>query len=241
MVFNTSLLFFYARFGCFKTLITKNKSDFYRLKIDGVQHFIHLRKIDLAIFFEVFYKRTYFIPNGNIPKNSIIIDLGAHVGLTALYYINQYQPTFYLALEVDGNNFDLLEKNTKTLNSINRNVAISESNLPKYLKKSDVSYNHIVSAKGEDTSLIHTTTMAQVIQDYRLDRVDLLKIDIEGGEQALLKDAETWIHKVNHMIIELHEPYTIDLFCDDIEKYGFIVHHPNNVKGLKMIFAQRVW
>jgi len=240
LVCNTFLLFCYARFGFFKTLITRNNADFYRFKIDGVQYFIHLRKIDLAIFYEVFYKQTYFIPNGNIPKKSIIIDLGAHVGLTAQYYINQYKPTFYLAIEVDRNNFYLLEKNTKSLNTINQNVAISENNLPKYQTKSDVSYNHKVSTTGNDLSLVQTTTMDKVIRKYGLEKIDLLKIDIEGGEQALLKNAESWIHQVDHIIIELHEAYSIEQFCNDIEKHGFAVNRPNDVKGLKMIWAKRV-
>jgi FkbM family methyltransferase len=45
--------------------------------------------------------------------------------------------------------------------------------------------------------------------------VDLLKCDIEGAEQALFASCETWIHRVNSIIVELHPPYSVsDLLAD---------------------------
>jgi len=44
-----------------------------------------------------------------------------------------------------------------------------------------------------------------------LERIDLLKVDIEGAEAELLGEtAEQWIGRVGCIVIELHEELPID-------------------------------
>ena len=40
-----------------------------------------------------------------------------------------------------------------------------------------------------------------------IDRLDYLKVDIEGSELEVLQDAETWIAQVDAAAIELHDRY----------------------------------
>jgi hypothetical protein len=48
-------------------------------------------------------------------------------------------------------------------------------------------------------------TVDKIMQDYNLEKVDILKIDIEGAEKEVFTDTSSWIEKVNSIIIELHE------------------------------------
>jgi len=47
--------------------------------------------------------------------------------------------------------------------------------------------------------------MDSVIDEYRLDKIDILKIDIEGAEKEVFADTSSWIEKVDAIIVELHE------------------------------------
>lgn len=48
-------------------------------------------------------------------------------------------------------------------------------------------------------------TLGKIIADYQLNKIDILKIDIEGAEKEVFEDASSWIGKVEALIIELHE------------------------------------
>jgi hypothetical protein len=40
---------------------------------------------------------------------------------------------------------------------------------------------------------------------YGLEHIDLLKIDIEGAEKEVFRDASAWIDNVRMLVVELHE------------------------------------
>lgn len=40
---------------------------------------------------------------------------------------------------------------------------------------------------------------------HGLDRIDLLKMDIEGSEREVLADPSAWIDRVDALIVELHD------------------------------------
>jgi hypothetical protein len=50
--------------------------------------------------------------------------------------------------------------------------------------------------------------------------VDLLKCDIEGAEQELFADCSAWIGRVRNILIEVHRPYTTEMFLADLGRAG---------------------
>jgi hypothetical protein len=45
----------------------------------------------------------------------------------------------------------------------------------------------------------------KLIADYKLTKIDILKIDIEGSEKEVFNNCISWIDNVNSIIVELHE------------------------------------
>lgn len=43
------------------------------------------------------------------------------------------------------------------------------------------------------------------MRDYKLNHIEILKIDIEGAEKEVCESASAWIDKVGMMAIELHD------------------------------------
>jgi hypothetical protein len=43
------------------------------------------------------------------------------------------------------------------------------------------------------------------MEEFRIDRVGILKVDIEGAEKEVFSGAASWIDRVDGIIIELHD------------------------------------
>lgn len=66
--------------------------------------------------------------------------------------------------------------------------------------------------------------LAEVLSGLRLERVDLLKIDIEGSEFALLAGEPRWLDRVRRVVMEVHSHYgSADALRALLERRGFTV------------------
>ena len=59
---------------------------------------------------------------------------------------------------------------------------------------------------------VNCITIDSLLKDYHIDRIDILKMDIEGGEKEVLERAEGWSGKVKIISAELHDKICIG--CD---------------------------
>ena len=73
----------------------------------------------------------------------------------------------------------------------------------------------------------------------RLDRIDLLKVDIENGVEDLFRANNRWLDRVGLIVVELTARYPLDEFARDVVPYGFTVLHENSPEGNRMIMAVR--
>jgi hypothetical protein len=50
-----------------------------------------------------------------------------------------------------------------------------------------------------------TITIDKIMNDYDINELDILKMDIEGVEKEVFSDASRWIGTVKSIIVKLHE------------------------------------
>lgn len=214
------------------TLDTNNNETFvYKFKREGKKFNLYLRtfKGDIDIFYEVFWKRTYDKPLKILKeKSKVILDLGAHIGLTSIYLSLRYPEAKIIALEASTENFLLLKENTsafKNIECVNKAVYFEDGIVNFGGEK--LSYNQKVSDRGTPTIAV---SIDSLMKEYGLNQIDLLKVDIEGGEIDLLSKNNDWLEKVKNIIIEIHHPYTPEDLNKDLEAFGFkIRQHLNAV------------
>jgi FkbM family methyltransferase len=74
--------------------------------------------------------------------------------------------------------------------------------------------------------------MDDLFSKYHIDWVDFLKIDIEGSEFDLFREAPEWLSKVNRIAMEVHPKFGLasDL-QEKLESYGISVELRNNNLG----------
>ena len=120
---------------------------------------------------------------------AFIIDAGANIGLTSVYLANRFPSARLLALEVDQQNFELLAANTRAYPRITpllKGLWHRRANLV-IDNPEDHAWAFTVSeASEEGSSTVEGISVADLLRDFGWERVDLLKLDIEGAELEVL-------------------------------------------------------
>jgi FkbM family methyltransferase len=70
------------------------------------------------------------------------------------------------------------------------------------------------------TQAISLNTLIERSGDF--DRVDFVKMDIEGAERRLLTECTEWAHRVHCIKVEVHPPYTPEDCIMDLRALGFL-------------------
>ncbi len=161
---------------------------------------------DLAIFDEVVMDRGYAFP---LPKPpATIIDAGANIGLASLWFKKAYPGSTIIAVEPDEGNFHMLLKNTRHIGGIlplQAAIAPTDGVLAMDRRGSRASgFTTRVALPDERT--VRAISIPTLMKEHGLNKIDLLKIDIEGAEKELFEGPDlSWLEHVDTIAIELHD------------------------------------
>jgi FkbM family methyltransferase len=88
-------------------------------------------------------------------------------------------------------------------------------------------YEKFISSVSDDSAdLEHNVSIETILREQNIERFDLVKIDIEGGEKNIFSEPE-WLAKVDNITMELHPQFVPDLSLipDALKQYGFEYVH----------------
>ncbi len=202
--------------------LKNNETFVYHIEKNKKKFDLYLRtfKGDIDIFYEIFWNKTYdehLKLTDKEPK--IIVDLGAHIGMTSIYLALQYPDAKIYAVEASSENFEMLKANAKSFrNIVPINAAAHYEDGTVNFGNNELSYNQKVSEKGIPTQAL---SIQKFMDTYQIHHIDLLKIDIEGAETDLLSKNNSWLNMVGNIIIEIHQPYTAEGLANDLTPFNF--------------------
>ncbi|OLO37173.1 hypothetical protein BTR23_13645 [Alkalihalophilus pseudofirmus] len=206
-----------------------NNNKYRSSKVPGIKKPVLYRKnsTDYETLKYIFYDRMFSLDEFDLdPK--WIIDGGAYVGYTSVYFANEFPNAQIIAVEPDGPNFQLLKKNVRPY----QNVVLEQSGLwnkDTYLQVKDVGLGEwgmvVEELNKQEPGAIKATTITSLINKYKINTIDILKLNIEGAEKELFSAGyEDWLNKVKILIIELHDrikPGCSDALFKALEPYNF--------------------
>jgi FkbM family methyltransferase len=178
---------------------------------------------DLFVLYEVLAFNAYHIAPSLLPTDNVrvIIDCGANIGITSLFLAARYPGATILSVEPHPENFALLKANVAEVPRI-WPIRACVTGTP----QSAVRFTAHEAAWGNrittDTygMLVPAITIEELCKQNGIDKIDLLKLDIEGAEEQVLKSG-TFLTRTEHIIVELHGDYGFQSFQHDIARYGF--------------------
>ncbi|ABR54313.1 methyltransferase FkbM family [Methanococcus vannielii SB] len=177
----------------------------YKLKYPNLV--IRKNTTDLNVFLNIFIQKELNLPVKLKPK--YIIDAGAYAGYSSIYFHEKYPEAEIIAIEPEKSNFNTLVKNTnkiKQIISLNLGLWYKEAFLKVEDRKTGKWGFKVSEVLSTDEYDIKSTTIDNILDTQNWDKIDILKIDIEGSEKELFtKNSKKWINKVNVIVIELHD------------------------------------
>ena len=185
-----------------------------KIAVDGVSHPIHLRlrTTDVSTFIEIIINREYDWDPPNAPR--IIVDAGANIGLSSIFYANKHPEARIIAIEPERWNFEMLTKNTKSYPNIlavqgalwkeNKTLNISD---PGHGQWGFQTKDEPEPCKSETGTRVRGMTLDKLMEECGIDYIDVLKIDIEGSEKEVFENSARWIDRVGMIAVELHDRF----------------------------------
>lgn len=187
----------------------------------GLVFSIRRNYMDAVILAEVFVDDCY-IRGLSFPERPVIIDIGGYIGDFALYAVKHINALKVISCEPSPHNWALLQKNVaqnnlgdriKTINKAvtdGRDIMMNVDAPPRGQAR--------VSAYGfndQPKKLVRGITLDALIAEHDLTRIDLVKIDCEGGEYDILLQAPSeTLKRIHNIVFEYH---AIEGFQDKLE------------------------
>ncbi|MBK6892701.1 MAG: FkbM family methyltransferase [Flavobacteriales bacterium] len=154
-----------------------------------------------------------------------VIDCGANIGLATRYLQHAYPEAHIIAVEPEEGNFELLCKNMEgypKVECVRAGIWPEEGKLQLQREGHQESAYRTEAGDQGDTDAL---TIPGIMQRYGMDRIGLLKVDIEGSELELFCKGDLgWIDKVDRLSIELHDwfrPGCGNAFFKAISRYDW--------------------
>jgi FkbM family methyltransferase len=137
--------------------------------------------------------------------NPCIIDCGANLGMSVIYFKQLYPQASIIAFEADDHIFSFLKKNIESFGF--EDVEL----INKAVWNCDNTLSFIVEGGAggrieEERAIgIYKKVVCTSLKKYLTTRkVDFLKIDIEGAEYEVIKDCEEELKNIDFLFIEYH-------------------------------------
>lgn len=172
---------------------------------------------DRGIIDEVVTHDTYRIGRYTGPRASIL-DVGAHVGAFCSSMKRVFPTSMVVALEAAYFNLEPLQHNMALAQGAAYGQPIlgffnaigGQDNLPVMVPYpgANTGGGGTVTPEGELTDQVtHTVTLPTICRELGLDRFDVVKMDCEGGEHALLTDEESRVFLARSVYVtaEIHQ------------------------------------
>ena len=193
------------------------------------------------LFHEVWLDKVYCPPGYEIEKDNTVIDIGANIGVFAVFAATRASNVKVLAFEPFPENTDWLRKNISESHLSNVTVyqqAVAAVTEERILQTSDSWIMHSLSetaaekneTANENGHSVHVQCVSFNDIIERIPKCDLLKIDCEGSEYEIfyLSSSET-LNKVRRIVGEFH-PRDKDknngkTLCRFLETKGFDITH----------------
>jgi FkbM family methyltransferase len=148
----------------------------------------------------------------------VIIDCGSNIGLSVLFFKRLYPNARIIAFEPDPETFEMLEKNVAAnhLRDVTlHNCALSEQDGVLTLYRPETAGSLRMSRAFERIGGKATTVASRRLPPFVTEPVDLLKMDIEGAEHAVLPDlaASGKLDLIRKIHLEYHHHIVGDVDC----------------------------
>lgn len=215
------------------TYFSKRKDPLfcYRLPATNLAFPIFCRALssDLYAYNQIFIEMEYDCTD-MIKTPELILDCGANVGYTSVFFLNKYPDAQVIAVEPESGNFELLKRNLSAYgNRVTAlNAAIWPTSTRLCIERENSGFRRewsmrVAPLEGrEECSMqIDAIDIGHLLNESGHRKLDILKLDVEGAESMIFSENYSdWIGKVECFVIELHDEQGEQRFFEALSSSG---------------------
>jgi FkbM family methyltransferase len=160
----------------------------------------------------------------------VIVDCGANTGYASVFFLHHFPAARVIAVEPDASNADICRRNVRPFRD---RVLVVEKAIWGTVRK--LSFVQETRRLGEEWGIqvqasedkgtngaVEGIDIPTLIGLAGVDRIDVLKMDIEGSEADVFRsDADKWLPLVDNIAIELHGSACAQIFRAALNRYVF--------------------
>lgn len=158
----------------------------------------------IGAYRDIFLDQHYRLSCG--PGDELcILDCGANIGLASIYLKSNYPLARITAMEADPGIAAILDHNLGQFNFEgveSRHTAVWTHNGGVLFRREGGASGCVDSNTEEGGTTVPSVQLRRLLDEEA--RVDLLKIDIEGGEHTVLMDCAGALERVDRVFVEYH-------------------------------------
>ena len=186
-----------------------HSSDLEEVTLRNIQHPILFRPgtSDVGVIIHSCIRNAYrmYLPAGDV---RLIVDAGANIGDTTVWYLNTFPLATVVAVEPDADNFRVLAKNCAPYGSraIPINAALwpnddEKLNVRPAITAAGISIDRANDSNGDCAGV----SMLSILRMTGASEVDIFKCDIEGAEREVFSThCAEWLQRTRQVAIEIH-------------------------------------
>jgi FkbM family methyltransferase len=211
----------------------------------GLKIKIRVNSTDLMALTHVWVIQEYSSNDFEINDSDVVIDVGAHIGLFALFASQFCKRGKIFCFEPIKENYELLVENinsNKIKNIIPFNLAVSKvSGSVKIFLNDDYS-GHSMFLETNDFVIVKSKSLFDIFSENNIQECDFLKLDCEGAEYEIINSLTSeFLNKIKKSAIEYHladtHPELLEQLVEKLRKLSFIVNTRSLFSDIGFLFA----
>lgn len=226
-----SLAYMGRRMNLFKTRSQVMTLQFRDFDVD-----LDIYSREVAGFWEIFQEQQYLdLPAAAAGERRVIVDVGANIGFFTLRQMLRFGSNLKLiAFEPHPETYERLRRNVDRIRRHTGsdihlvNSALDEhAGEAKFVSDSSVE-SRVVESADAPAITVRLDTLDSVVAREGLEKIDLLKIDVEGHEMKVLAGARKALSITRNITLEYHRPEFVREITELLGPLGFrmVNHNP---------------
>jgi FkbM family methyltransferase len=193
------------------------------IKATSLLHTFYLRRgsTDAAAVLFTLVRQAYgrYLPQREV---KYMLDLGANVGCTTVWFLSRFPKAKLIAVEPDPSNFEILKKNCAPYGD--RALLLQAAVWPRQARLS-MTANEALDAvqvfESPDGDCLGMPISA-ILERFGFPQLDILISNIEGAERDMFSiDADAWIERTQFMAVSTHGPDCLRAVLEATDRHGF--------------------
>jgi FkbM family methyltransferase len=198
--------------------------------------------VQLAIYLGVYEPHTATTLRALCPRDGVALDVGANVGAQALPLAATLDSGFVIAVEPADSAFARLQQNASLNPALARRIRPVHRALVSSGTRGAQRYfaawpltgageTHAVHGGAALSSSAAASTLDALVDELRLTRLDVVKLDVDGHEIAVLQGATATLRRFMPAIVFELAPHCLeengerpDMLLDMLERHGYVLY-----------------